>query len=452
MQGVKDAVANKGAHAVVVAYSHYGRGASKWLTFKYALGSYSWTFREANTMDKASWVRFEEYLNGQYLSNKKRNTVPFSPLTVWYLPGLDHKVHLSGMGTYKGYFNDVTDGYLRSLTKWLKNNDEFNNKIFIVVADHGHTAMPLPEVMTLPEKDDNGNLIKTWNGEATCELRLDSFGKKKGQYPELANNNLHIWELAEILKTVGQKGWGQYKVAAPKEIADLYMIKDKTTNKIFELPFGATAKIENADIIVGLNGPMAHIYVTDMNKLGKIAELFRLTLDEHPSEAVQWWNVDDLDYSDFKTNIIGKLKKSVDKILVRVSGNYCVFDGLNNDGSVKCAIGDPLAGAEYVDAWIRINGMNHPDRSGDIVFVMRDTMSDGALDRFTTGVACKSWHGSLNASDSYVPFILSYPGGNKTALEKILQKESLCKTDYSNCKGNWKLSDVVKEIILEQYK
>jgi hypothetical protein len=72
--------------------------------------------------------------------------------------------------------------------------------------------------------------------------------------------------------------------------------------------------------------------------------------------------------------------------------------------------------------------------------------------RYTTGVACKSWHGSLNASDSYVPFIVAYPGGNKTEIERILEKDTLCKQAYSGCKGNWKLTDIVEEIISEQYK
>ena len=74
-----------------------------------------------------------------------------------------------------------------------------------------------------------------------------------------------------------------------------------------------------------------------------------------------------------------------------------------------------------------------------------------AKDRYTTGVSCKSWHGSLNPSDSYVPFIFAYPGGNKIEIEQILKADSLCKQDYSECKGNWKLTDTVKKIIETQY-
>ncbi len=96
--------------------------------------------------------------------------------------------------------------------------------------------------------------------------------------------------------------------------------------------------------------------------------------------------------------------------------------------------------------------MNHEKRSGDIVLLMNDDTGGLARDRYTTGMACKAWHGSLNRSDSYVPFIMSYPGGNKHELEQILGKEEICKADYSNCKGNWKISEILKGLISSQYE
>lgn len=95
--------------------------------------------------------------------------------------------------------------------------------------------------------------------------------------------------------------------------------------------------------------------------------------------------------------------------------------------------------------------MASDDRSGDIVLLM-DFDTDNSAQRFTTGVSCRSWHGSLNRSDSYVPFIISYPGGNRYEVENILKKANVCDTDYSKCKYNTKLPDIVKEIISEQYK
>ena len=104
-----------------------------------------------------------------------------------------------------------------------------------------------------------------------------------------------------------------------------------------------------------------------------------------------------------------------------------------------------------VQAWERIDGMNNLDRSGDIVLLFKNFTDDIPENRYTSGVSCKSWHGSLNPSDSYVPFIFAYPGGNKFEIDGILKKDTVCKEDYSNCKGNWKLTDIVKGIIKEQY-
>ncbi len=270
------------------------------------------------------------------------------------------------------------------------------------------------------------------------------------------NNNLHIWELGEILKAVGSiQNTGirnSYKVLAPKEVATLFKNEDGT-----ELSAGATDKVENADIVVGFNGPMAHVYVQNGN-IGEIAEMFRLMMQfDDEAGALKWLGLEDLDYRQIKRDAVGRLNLSIDQILIRISdggdkSHYCVFDGLNDDGSIKCATNDPFNSTEYVDAWERIDGMNHPYRSGDIVLIMKDKTSGDAAERYTTGSACKSWHGGLNPSDSYVPLIVSYPGGNRKEIESILQKESLCKQDYSGCRGNWKVTDIIKEIITEQYQ
>ena len=441
-----------------VVMHNYNRGADEWRYQESLIDNMRFLFNHytgddadiSRLMDSSPADDTVGYVNNLSITKKK-----FPSLLAVYFAGLDHWAHDFGMDAYVQFFKDNSDKGVKKIVTALKSADEFDNKIFVIVADHGMTAMP----MDLKYKDTNwlGNEVLK-DAEMSCKLKLDFVDPEfpdhitSAQKAERANNNLHIWELGEVFKAIGENGWGQYKVLAPNEIAKLYKKIDKVTNQIVELPYGATVKVEEADVIVGLNGPMAHVYLTDMNKLGKIAELFRLTLDDHPAEAAQWWNVDNLDYSDFKINTMGRLKMSVDKILVRVAGDYCVFDGLNDDGSVRCAATGPLSAPAYVDAWTRINGMNNKDRSGDIILIMRDATSGNAVDRYTTGVACKSWHGSLSPSDSYVPFIVSYPGGNKTDVENILKRDTLCKTDYSSCKSNWKLSDVVKEIISEQYK
>lgn len=109
---------------------------------------------------------------------------------------------------------------------------------------------------------------------------------------------------------------------------------------------------------------------------------------------------------------------------------------------------------KYIDAFNRITGMNHVKRSGDIVLIMKDetgdvNQPDPTANRYTTGVACKSWHGSLNRSDSYVPLILSYPGGNTSEIKTIIDTPSVC--PGVQCKGNWKVTDMIKAIIKQQY-
>src|SRR3990172_2641527 len=78
-------------------------------------------------------------------------------------------------------------------------------------------------------------------------------------YMPTLNNNLHIWELGEIMRGMptgeitpeGKKIY--YKVLAPTEIVDAN--KSETT----------TTDLNQASVIAALNGPMAHIYVKGTN-------------------------------------------------------------------------------------------------------------------------------------------------------------------------------------------
>jgi len=80
---------------------------------------------------------------------------------------------------------------------------------------------------------------------ASCKLKLENFGNKKVQFPEQANNNLHIWELGEVLKAAGIESGLNYKVLAPKEITVLYKIPN-TTGQLSELPYGGDRYPEGA--------------------------------------------------------------------------------------------------------------------------------------------------------------------------------------------------------------
>jgi hypothetical protein len=52
--------------------------------------------------------------------------------------------------------------------------------------------------------------------------------------------------------------------------------------------------------------------------------------------------------------------------------------------------------------------------------------------------------------------IVAYPGGTKSTLDTFLKQDTVCgdytDTNKKKCKGNWNLTDIVKELITEQYK
>lgn len=436
----------RGGDATVVANNHYARGAIHWLTWDIELD-----WGESKILDKASWGKLEDYLGDGVFTGKydkytvdglKRNTVPFSALTVWYLPGLDHEAHLKGMGVYRDYFKSVTDDYISKLTDRLKDLDEFDNKIFIIVADHGMTAMPWN--YTVPITNPVTGQTKQIKPETSCSLKLEKFDAYKVQAHEQANNNLHIWELGEILKTAAEESGLFFKVLAPVPIAALF--KDKNQD---ETPYGATSEIVKANVIAALNGPMAHIYlksgdtwknIPSDDKLHELAIVLKRMLQESGVNL-------DIDVKNKFANLIS----SVDRILIRQDGVYKVFNGFDAMGNLvppdDIAI---LPNSIYVRPVERIIGMNNIDRSGDIVLIFKDFTNDSSQNRYTSGVACKAWHGSLSPADSYVPLIVTYPGGNKTELEAYVNNTDGCSTDQG-CDGNWRVTDLIQSIIIKQY-
>jgi predicted AlkP superfamily pyrophosphatase or phosphodiesterase len=367
-----------------------------------------------------------------------------------YLSALDHYAHIEGMDDYSDFFTNTTDPQIKRIVDALKQQDEFDNKIFIIVSDHGHTTMPI-NLPSMPGDDG-----KTYEADTSCKLEIKGFDKANKQYPELANNNLHIWELGGILKAVGSiqnaEVRNKYKLLVPEKIEEVF------ENKGVPSEYRPSSDIGSAEIVVAFNGPMAHIYSmigTDNKTLGEIAETLRVMLGGYyPSEAKKWLGFSsDYKYLKFQALKIGRLWESIDKILIRMEDDkYYVFDGLDTNGyPVPLSIG-ALSDTEYIDAVTRITGMNSKERSGDIVLIMNDKTTGSANNRYTTGVSCKSWHGSLNPSDSYVPLIMAYPGGNNVEIEKIIRKDTVCKEDYSNCRGNWKIPNIIKELLKEQYQ
>ena len=134
-------------------------------------------------------------------------------------------------------------------------------------------------------------------------------------------------------------------------------------------------------------------------------------------------------------------------MLIRIGGTYQQFNGFGQNGY---DISPPNFNSDYIKALVRVTGMNDVHRSGDIVLIMKDATTGNAIDRYTTGVACKAWHGSLNPSDSYVPFIVSYPGGNAFELKPLIDNTVGCSVS-GGCDGNWRLTNLIITIIQKQY-
>jgi hypothetical protein len=240
-----------------------------------------------------------------------------------------------------------------------------------------------------------------------------------------------------------------YKVLAPKEISQLFLDSPAGARGDLNLKAGSPSF---ANVVAAFNGPMAHIYLRgndgwetqpNMEEVKTFAEVLRVMFQtDDPQEAQNALKIDLVDYLNLLENKVGRLKQSVDRILIRSGIGYSQFDG---PGALN-----PLSfDSEYIKADERIQNFNHLKRSGDIVLIMRDKMTGGTDKRFTTGTACKSWHGSLNPSDSYVPFIIAYPGGNKSEVEPMIKETTGC--TIQGCDGNWRVTDLIKTMIRKQY-
>ncbi|HDL01642.1 MAG TPA: hypothetical protein ENH23_05350, partial [candidate division Zixibacteria bacterium] len=441
---------------------NYSRGADEWLYQETLIDKLRLAWNAKFQHDNADIARLMDSSptndSVEYIQRLTDAGEKFPILFAVYFAGLDHWAHDFGMDSYIQFFKDNSDEGIRKIVNELKNGGEFDNKIFIITADHGHTGMP--HNYTVDITDPETGQTKSVIPDTSCKLKLKHFDRKDIQEPELANNNLHIWELGEVLNLTGfLKGTEglDFAVLAPKEIASLYE----------QYPYGAKPDAESANVIAAFNGPMSHVYVKNrannswnsprlVDDIGYVAELIRLTLsnDKSPSNMSDLFPAGLFEKAIPISAGIKRLINSVDIILIRRGNNYEVYQGIKSDGSDVISIPlnnyTEISSSRYVKAIKRIEGLNHPERSGDIILIFKDFTDDVPENRFSSGSACKSWHGSLNPSDSYVPLILAYPGGNKVEIEEIMKNVSACPNGH--CDGNWNVTDIIKEIITRQYE
>ena len=449
-------------------FNQYASGADWWSTPTEVTGSIlrgvlnsGGSFGSA-IMDSFSADESVQFIKNYFSSNALNGGIKnFPALFSVYLSGLDHFAHVEGMSGYSNYFKSVTDNKIEKIVDALKDKGEFDNKIFVIVADHGETQMPVDlkfrgKVRQIdPETGEVlGYPIKDFYIDTSCSLKTNFKDPKDANQTNLHkedernNNNLHIWELGLMFQQLDPAlGW---RLLVPKEVEEGINV-GLMAGEIAAV----TSDINQANVIAALNGPMAHIYVkragsagwvepnNDLFMLGRLADILNMYFAEN-GEAL----------SEFEKEPFPRLFASVNKILIRVNGSYKVFKGVsvNTDGNIiglspPGQLTDLETNQSNINSVSRIERMNHLKRSGDIVLLMNDDPSAIPENRYSTAYACQSWHGSLNKSDSFVPLIFAYPGGNKQEFNNMLT--SICPNH--TCEGNWVLSNLVKKIIEPQY-
>ena len=200
-----------------VFFNHYAKGADWWGTQTMGLLNYipfSWMDYFADwvspvilseNFDSEPRKEFINFVDGYFAnlgSYKKKKRFPI--LTTVYFGGPDHYAHDIGLngsaGGYTGYsdyFRRKTDAEIKTLIDKLKDLGEFDNKLFIITADHGMTEMAEFGTVTLYPGTPDERVVTP---DTSCKLKVEGFNKRNIQDSEKANNNLHIWEMGEVMK------------------------------------------------------------------------------------------------------------------------------------------------------------------------------------------------------------------------------------------------------------
>ncbi len=495
-----------GRDTSVVAQNHWSRGVSKWLTMTgvqqyYVVASLAGdrgvpgfdTVSEA--LDQIPTTNFADYISSTYTNYAARNDVPFPPLSVLYLAGLDHHAHSPGHGAtgdeYRSYLKDDLDArFLSSTVEALKSYQEFYNKIFVVTTDHGHSQISDSgddEAYPCAHHGNQSNLENVFGRGDGRAKYLERMVDDDDRRPELANQNLQIWELARLIQeSFEYQSAYRPRLLLPEDLGDEV---DELKGVAMEDGDSADDGVAEATAVAALNGAMAHIYLrpsdsTDWSamptekELGVVAETIRVFLTDGrvapdppgsgnfvPTDHPGYDSLSQIEVEELYRNELGfaELKDSVDAILVRKSsGNYEVFKKLapSTDPEVVQLETAPLSilsAADFVYATERINEMNNLDRSGDLVLILSNRTDQAAVQRYSSGVPCNGWHAGLNRADSYVPLIVSNPGGNHDVVDLVL--DTACGNVRTctgtaathRCDRSSSLPDIVKTLLESEY-
>jgi hypothetical protein len=468
--------------AAVVAGAHYARDLEPehWLTIApsrvdqaldvlgdaaghpFCLGGshLSCAERDSEFVDEAS----RDYLFDFFTDNRvawRSGAAHFPGVLMLYLMGPDHVGHEAGMtGAYRNFIRDKTGHeHLTALRNQLVEMEEYYNKIFVIAADHGHTETGAT----------GGREEWTEDNWQTTGPGLDS-----------ANHHMHLREFLALIQLIGSKVGREFAVLQPDPIPE-----SGAPNR---------ADINTRDIVVALNGAMAHVYVRSRDANGNLMAWSKPPCQED-RDAIGNGMVAALGgvRAAFGTSVdlytdaalfepqpavkpLLKLIDAIDFVLVRKGDEYVVRKPFPAPEVWPPVGGAPVpepsrpecAGrtlppstveefaleqwfadfpTDYVDAANRIREMQHATRSGDIVIVFRSRTDELPSNRYVSAGNIPSWHGSLNRSDSYVPFIVSYPGGNAPQLDAFV--EPVCGST-NRCPSTLKVVPLIEKIIAEQ--
>lgn len=459
---------------VIVEGAHYAKGAGRWLTVPdswvepIATGGVGAgadcyqgdenacaTFTDRNFLD-----HLDEYLlqhAGACLDGRER----FPGLLMLYQMGPDHVAHERGLGDdYRSYLSAVTgEEILTALRRRLIDIQQYYNKIFVLVADHGHT-----ESGASGEREE-------WTEDNRLSLPEVDFD----------NHHMHIDEFVALAQQVGKaiSPPRRFNVLHPRNLHDP----------------------KEADLVVAFDGPMAHVYVRSTGPDGQLLPWAAPACQEDRDavgngivaalggEAARFGTSSDFHAEVTQPGFFKSLEAAVDFVLVRTANGYVVrkpgpletpLPTVTPAASVSPIPPTPTRaecvgkrvpptsvqefppdeyfssrGKMYVDAAERIQRLNHLERAGDVVIVFRNLTDDDPRDRYISSGNVASWHGSLNRSDSYVPFIVSYPGGNAESVRDFVRAPEVCGAAAAadgapQCQNTLKLAPLVRRILCTQ--
>jgi len=385
-------IGERAARAAVV-FNMYKSGAS-WLPIGISPGISMETLREYLVYYREAWTyNFDQLMMtraterlAEWVTEAKRGEGGARPwVLTLYFAGLDHRGHAFGTGDHKQYLREVVDPEMGKLMEHLADWGLLGRTTFIITSDHGQT--------------DTG------------------------------------------------KGGDHY---ISQRIAGDYFIEQGEVNPkaYYSCAPGCQTEVANSAIVFGLNGGMAHVYLSANRRPGdwgrpanwEQVQFMAATISRNAKAGIRLgWTVEVPWMGSIEGSDLTKYTDTLDMILLRRPSEP---GAPQNPYEVYVDIGPyvqamelgaflrSLPGQEMLQRWgwrlpdaaqlveKRIQEMNC-DRSGDIVLVPRYP------DYYMEHGRYPGEHGSILPTDMYVPFILARPPAQGFSGNQMYFKQEL---------------------------